>query len=150
MLQYSPSSHGWPFIGAVAFTHTSPASSQESTVHWSTSSHRLSSPPTHDPALQVSPTVQNSPSSHAVPSIAAASFTHAPPASSQESCVQKFPSSHRFADPPWHTPPRHVSPMLQYSPSSHGWPSTGAVAFTQMSPKSSQLSCVQCSPSSHS
>src|SRR5437899_2661924 len=115
VVQALPSSHEALLL---AWTHPL-AGSQESFVQGLPSSQIVGAPPAQVPPLQVSAVVQALPSSHEALLFA---WTH-PLAGSQESFVQGLPSSQLLGAPPWQTPAKHVSDVVQAFLSSHVEPS---------------------------
>src|SRR5207244_307877 len=106
--------------GAVLFECTQPvAGLHESSVQTLPSSQSSGGPPTHTPPEHVSFVVQTLPSSHG-----AELFTCSHPSVGlHESSVQTFPSSQFGGGPPRHTPPEHVSFVVQGLLSLQGVPS---------------------------
>src|SRR5207245_11629713 len=96
-----------------------PAASYQASVRVWLASQLGGAPPAHVPLLQVSAVVQALPSSHEALLFA---WTH-PLAGSQESFVQGLPSSQLLGAPPWQTPAKHVSDVVQAFLSSHVEPS---------------------------
>jgi hypothetical protein len=112
VVQASPSSQGF-VLGA--WTHPV-AGSHESSVQTFASSHSGGGPPAHSPPAQASEVVQALPSSQG----AVLSVWTQPSAGLHESSVQPFASSHSGAGPPTHSPPAHVSAVVQALASSQG------------------------------
>jgi hypothetical protein len=122
-----PASHASPVVHAVASlqgvpsafggpTHWSCDSSHVPTRHWSPAALQSRGAPTHAPAAQVSPTVQNLPSSHG-----SELFTWPQPCTgSQTSVVHGLPSPQARGVRPRHVPPAHPSTVVQTSWSLHG------------------------------
>jgi len=90
-------------------------STQTLSVHALPSSQSSAGPPVQTPPEQVSVVVQPSPSSHG---FSFQVFVQ-PRFLSHESSVQTLSSSQSAAGPPSHSPPTHVSAVVQASPSSH-------------------------------
>src|SRR5207253_1670759 len=96
-------------------------------------------PAWHVPPPQVSPVVQAFPSSQR----AGFAVNRHPVAGLHESSVQPLLSLQTTAEPAWHVPPPHVSPVVQAFPSSHGavlWVNTHPVARLHASPVQPLLS----------
>jgi hypothetical protein len=136
VVQAFPSSQG-----AVLLVCVQPvAGLQASSVQTLPSSQLGAAPPTHNPPEHVSPVVQALPSLQGAVLLACVQ----PVAGLQASSVQTSPSSQLGAVPPTHTPPEHVSPVVQALPSSQG-----AVLLVCVQPVAGlQASSVQTLPSS--
>ena len=114
--QVSPVVHALPSSqGLVLLANTHPvAGLHESFVHGLLSLHTVAVPGWQLPPPHVSPVVQGLPSSQAAVLFAK---THPVPGL-HESLVQGLLSLQTVADPAWHVPPPHVSPVVQGLPSS--------------------------------